>query len=85
MLPLQWTCKMPDLKIIRKSASLSQIQLAQRASVYRLRISPADTESLGLRPPEVAVIGNAVRSEMQKATRIESLAIASNVREGIYG
>ena len=76
---------MPDLKIIQKSASLSQIQLAQRAGVYRIRISPADTGSLGLRTHEVAMIANAVRSEMQMTTRIESLATASNVREGIYG
>jgi transcriptional regulator with XRE-family HTH domain len=61
---------MSTLRAIRKAAGLSQIQLAQRAHISRFRLSLAETESIELRPDELASISSAIDPEMEEIARI---------------
>lgn len=60
---------MQNLKVTRKAAGLSQIQLAQKAEVSRFRICMAESGYLELRPEEVRAITTVVRREMEKRAR----------------
>jgi hypothetical protein len=61
-----------DIKAVRKTAGMSQIQLSRRANISRFRLYLAECNSLQLRPEEVRAIGDVVGPELEKAARIAS-------------
>ena len=63
---------MSNLKLIRKAAGMSQIQLAQRAKISRFRLSLAESGAIELPQDEISAIRNAMTPEIQKTLRLAS-------------
>ena len=63
---------MSCIREIRKAASLTQFQLAQRSGVSRFRLCMAETDSLQLRPEELEAINKAVAPEIERARHVLS-------------
>ena len=63
---------MSNLKQIRKTAGLTQFQLAARANISRFRLCMAETGNIELRPQEIAAITEAVKPELERTTRLAS-------------
>ena len=69
---------MENLRKARELVRLSQIALARRAGVSRMRLQLAEAGEIVLRPDEVAVLNRALRDVLvERTARVEdALAIA---------
>lgn len=61
---------MKGLREIRKTARLTQIELAQRSGVSRWRLAMAETGALELRPSEIEALGQALTSALERVVRM---------------
>ncbi|MGA9647003.1 MAG: hypothetical protein WBQ76_13880 [Candidatus Korobacteraceae bacterium] len=61
---------MTDLRVIRKTARMTQTQLSKKARVSRFRIALAETEGIELRPDEIAAITKALQPGLERAQRV---------------
>lgn len=61
---------MSKLRVIRKAAGLTQVQLSQRANVSRFRLCMAEADCLELRPDELDAINQVLKPEMERAAHI---------------
>jgi DNA-binding XRE family transcriptional regulator len=58
------------LRVIRKAAGLTQVQLSQRANVSRFRLCMAEADCLELRSDELHAINRALKPELERAARL---------------
>jgi predicted transcriptional regulator len=67
-----------NLKMIRKAANLTQIQLAARAKISHFRLCRAEAGDIELRSDELAAITEALKPEIERTTRLASEFTVAN-------